>query len=152
VIVGRHEANVVLKDNDLHIKISLDVIEARRVLEILKKDSDLLAEIGVLDYSLLVGVKKKKFAVEATNEDSDTSPNFSLPPDHPGAIQSTFKASSVTGPAIYYLGVVDFLQDWTTQKKIERIFKIYFTRKDPDGLSVMNPEPYKMRFQGQGQN
>jgi Phosphatidylinositol-4-phosphate 5-Kinase len=50
VIVGRHEANVVLKDNDLHIKICLEASEANRVLEILKKDSDLLGKLGVLDY------------------------------------------------------------------------------------------------------
>ena len=50
VIIGRHEANVVLKDNDLHIKISLQAIEAGNVLEILKKDSDLLGRLGVLDY------------------------------------------------------------------------------------------------------
>ena len=60
---------------------------------------------------------------------------------------STFRAVSVTGPAIYYLGIVDFLQDWTTKKKIERAFKIYATRKDADGLSVMDPERYKRRFQ-----
>ena len=50
VIIGRHEANVVLKDNDLHIKISLQAAEAVNVLEILKKDSDLLGKLGVLDY------------------------------------------------------------------------------------------------------
>ena len=60
---------------------------------------------------------------------------------------STFKAASVTGPAVYYLGIVDFLQDWSTKKKIERAFKMYFARKDPDGLSVMHPKYYKMRFQ-----
>ena len=50
MIIGRHEANVVLKDNDLHIKICLEASEASRVLEILKKDSDLLGKLGVLDY------------------------------------------------------------------------------------------------------
>ena len=50
VIIGRHEGNVVLKDNDLHIKISLQMDEAKDVLEILKKDSDLLGKLGVLDY------------------------------------------------------------------------------------------------------
>jgi hypothetical protein len=49
-IVGRHEANVVLKDNDMRIKISLHPTEAARVVEILKKDSQLLARLGVLDY------------------------------------------------------------------------------------------------------
>ena len=53
VIIGRHEANVVLKDNDLHIKICLEASEASRVLEILKKDSDLLGKLGVLDYRYL---------------------------------------------------------------------------------------------------
>lgn len=62
--------------------------------------------------------------------------------------EKCFRAASVTGPAIYYFGIVDFLQDWSTKKKIERAFKIYMTRKDPDGLSVMHPKPYKMRFQG----
>lgn len=62
-------------------------------------------------------------------------------------LKSTFKAKAVTGPAVYYLGIVDFLQDWTTKKKIERLFKIYFGRKDPDGLSVMEPIAYMERFQ-----
>lgn len=61
---------------------------------------------------------------------------------------STFAAQTVTGPAIYHFGIIDFLQNWTLQKRIERAFKIYFFRKDPDGLSVMNPIDYKLRFQG----
>ena len=48
----------------------------------------------------------------------------------------------------FVIGIVDFLQDWSTKKKFERAFKIYFGRKDPDGLSVMEPKPYKLRFQG----
>jgi Phosphatidylinositol-4-phosphate 5-Kinase len=48
---------------------------------------------------------------------------------------------------VYYLGIVDFLQDWTRNKRVERTFKIYVGRKDPDGLSVMKPEPYMIRFQ-----
>jgi 1-phosphatidylinositol-4-phosphate 5-kinase len=49
-IIGLHEANVVLKDNDLRTKISLRTNEAEQVLEIIKKDSDLLAYLGVMDY------------------------------------------------------------------------------------------------------
>lgn len=61
---------------------------------------------------------------------------------------STFAAQTVTGPAIYHFGIIDFLQNWTFQKRIERAIKIYVMRKDPDGLSVMNPIDYKLRFQG----
>ena len=42
---------------------------------------------------------------------------------------------------------MDFLQDWSWKKRFERLFKIYIARKDPDGLSVMEPEAYKIRFQ-----
>lgn len=49
-IVGYHEANVVLKDNDLRTKISLRSKDAFPVLEIIKKDSELLADLGVMDY------------------------------------------------------------------------------------------------------
>lgn len=60
---------------------------------------------------------------------------------------STFTAYSVTGPAVYHFGIVDFLQNWTISKRMERLFKIYVERKDPDGLSVMPPAQYKLRFQ-----
>ncbi|CAE7570546.1 unnamed protein product, partial [Symbiodinium microadriaticum] len=43
-------ANVVLKDNDLRTKISLHRDDVVPLLDIIKKDSDLLADLGVLDY------------------------------------------------------------------------------------------------------
>lgn len=149
-IVGGHEANVVLKDNDLRTKISLPPLEAARVLKVLKRDSELLGKLGVLDYSLLIGVKKWKFGVEVTQNMTDFNPSSSNDGKHNFIHKgpaSTFHAHSVTGPAIYHFGIIDFLQNWTFQKRIERAFKIYITRKDPDGLSVMPPLQYKTRFQ-----
>lgn len=61
--------------------------------------------------------------------------------------RENYLAKTVTGPAVYYLGIVDFLQDWTFMKRVERLFKIYVGRKDPDGLSVMEPINYMQRFQ-----
>jgi 1-phosphatidylinositol-4-phosphate 5-kinase len=69
VIVGRHEANVVFKDNDMHAKISLAPDQARRMVNVLMRDSDLLGKLGVIDYSLLVGVKKWKFPVTVSDEE-----------------------------------------------------------------------------------
>jgi hypothetical protein len=51
-IVGLHEGNVVLKDNDFRIKISLQTHEAEELIKIVKRDSDLLAALGVMDYRL----------------------------------------------------------------------------------------------------
>ncbi len=58
-----------------------------------------------------------------------------------------FKSNAVNGPAVFHLGIIDFLQNWTFMKKVERLFKIYVLRKDPDGLSVMKPDYYMIRFQ-----
>jgi hypothetical protein len=59
----------------------------------------------------------------------------------------SFHAKSVTGPAIYYMGIVDFLQDWTTRKKTERMIKMYCLGQEAEGISVNHPDPYKVRFQ-----
>lgn len=75
-------------------------------------------------------------------EASKTAVDF----DHYGPV-STFSARTVTGPAVYHFGVIDFLQNWTIGKQMERAFKIYVRLKDPDGLSVMPPLQYKERFQ-----
>ncbi len=50
VIVGKHEANIVLKDNDMRIKISLAESEFTTLADILKSDSDLLGKMEVMDY------------------------------------------------------------------------------------------------------
>ena len=47
-----HEANVVLKDNDLRIRISLNPNDTNEIVEMLKKDSELLGRLGVMDYRL----------------------------------------------------------------------------------------------------
>jgi hypothetical protein len=56
------------------------------------------------------------------------------------------EASSIVGPYAYYFGIIDILQEWTWQKKLERFFKSYFLRKDPNGLSAVEPGDYQDRF------
>jgi hypothetical protein len=58
-----------------------------------------------------------------------------------------YQAKSVTGAAIYYMGIIDFLQDWTFRKWLERTVKIYLLGQDREGASVMHPIPYMRRFQ-----
>jgi hypothetical protein len=59
---------------------------------------------------------------------------------------ASWKAKSVSGPAVYYMGIVDFLQEWNLRKRMERAFKIYISRNEPQGISVMTPAPYRDRF------
>merc|ERR1711920_895093 len=52
------------------------------------------------------------------------------------------KARVTEGPGIYYLGVIDMLQEWNFKKKGERFLKTKFLRKDPEGLSAIEPVAY----------
>nr|CCA24965.1 phosphatidylinositol4phosphate5kinase (PIPKD1/GPCRPIPK) putative [Albugo laibachii Nc14] len=55
-------------------------------------------------------------------------------------------ASTVVGPAFYHLGIIDILQTWTLQKRMERYLKIVLKRVDGNGLSAIAPKLYKERF------
>lgn len=56
------------------------------------------------------------------------------------------KAQVTEGPGIYYLGVIDMLQEWNLKKKAERFLKVTFLRKDKEGLSAIEPVRYQERF------
>ncbi len=51
----------------------------------------------------------------------------------------------MVGPDSYFMGIIDFQQQWNMQKKLERFFKINFRGVDPQGLSAIEPETYKER-------
>ena len=57
------------------------------------------------------------------------------------------RARSVVGPGYYYLGIIDVLQSWTWQKRLERFCKRFLLMQDGDGISAIEPEAYKQRFQ-----
>lgn len=43
-------------------------------------------------------------------------------------------------------GIIDMLQKWTLQKRLERFAKTVFKCEDGDGLSAICPERYADRF------
>ena len=73
VAVAGHEPNVVLKDNDLIHKLRLRRDDCYEVIEALNRDSDALCALGITDYSLLVGVKNRKYDLEAIFSSSTPS-------------------------------------------------------------------------------
>jgi 1-phosphatidylinositol-4-phosphate 5-kinase len=56
------------------------------------------------------------------------------------------KAMVIEGPAVYFFGIIDILQDYNTKKKCERVFKIWIRCKDRFGISVVPPMEYARRF------
>jgi hypothetical protein len=63
-------------------------------------------------------------------------------PEEDGGLHTRF----VEGPAKYYIGIIDVLQEWTLSKQLERAVKVFLYRYDPNGISAMNPIDYSKRF------
>ncbi|CAI5726204.1 unnamed protein product [Hyaloperonospora brassicae] len=53
----------------------------------------------------------------------------------------------VHGPGLYYLGLIDILQQWNFRKRVERFIRVYILLQDRLGISVANPRQYADRFQ-----
>lgn len=101
---------------------------------------------NIMDYSLLVGVKRKLFVLNNNSH----SPSFEggvvshLPPLCPDIHE--VQAAAVEGPGIFYIGLIDLLQEWNWAKWFEHITKVYFARKDGRGISAVEPNYYRNRF------
>ena len=149
---GPHVPDVVLKDMDLATKLQLGKVGGQEVLQQLTRDSIFLSEHGIMDYSLLIGVIEMRFSVTQPPPTTITSSSVSLDLENTVARKEQSQvalrwAETVVGPGGYYLGIIDILQTWTWQKQLERMFKIWILRKDPDGISVMEPTDYRKRFE-----
>jgi len=56
-------------------------------------------------------------------------------------------ASIIEGPGVFYLGIIDILQEWSLIKKAERWLKRVLLLQDPRGMSVVPPDAYADRFE-----
>jgi len=197
------QPNVVLKDNDLNEKIRLEVSDADKTIEQLVADSELLASLGIMDYSLIMGVCNTEYEIQdhtasnrwpRANRTRRHSLRQSLNPkvkkresstglpkrfnsalsstsdqdreseieserggegrrtsvDGPDDIDSEYMMRSrcIVGPEFVFMGMIDMLQEWTWDKQVERWAKLLFKQVDGDGISAIEPETYKKRFQG----
>lgn len=79
-----------------------------QAMETLKQDVRFLAQQGIIDYSLLVGVHKRA---------AQTDPSWHEPAPHP--IRSLV-LRQVTEKTIIYFGIVDILTPYSTRKKLEK--------------------------------
>ena len=56
------------------------------------------------------------------------------------------KHSFKNGDRVYHLALIDFLQEWNTQKKCERLIKTTLLGKNKENLSAIEPVKYAARF------
>lgn len=93
---GVHSPIIILKDNDLKYKIRLPRATSSDLLNQLTKDADFLLSIGVMDYSLLVGVHNTDYEVsnEFPEPSSPISSSVPFSDYSPGGSNSNGSSSS----------------------------------------------------------
>ena len=97
-----------------------------------KSDSDFLANLGLMDYSLLLGIEK----IESDgNEGSRVSSKI-----------MSEKHCYISDSHVYHISIIDFLQEWNFSKKGERWMKTVLLGKDAPTLSAIEPIQYGARF------
>merc|ERR1712228_29831 len=131
--------NKLMKDEDLHRNLQLDLITSSNIHKQLEQDTMFLQQQQIMDYSLLLGVSYQQINVERTpiklrHPQTESSDNYKV------------NANIVEGPGIYYIGIIDMLQKWDSSKKAERFLKTYFRCKNKAGISCVEPVFYRKRF------
>ncbi|XP_029384737.1 phosphatidylinositol 5-phosphate 4-kinase type-2 alpha isoform X3 [Echeneis naucrates] len=163
------------KDNDFindGQKIYINEENKKMFLEKLRKDVEFLAQLKLMDYSLLVGIHdvERSEQEEVESEDNEVEEEgesdgggIGTPPDSPSnTLDSTKPLSpgefdpaidvyaiksndSAPRKEVYFMAVIDILQHYDAKKKAAHAAK---TVKHGAGaeISTVNPEQYSKRF------
>mmetsp|Transcript_24052 Transcript_24052/g.38661 ORF Transcript_24052/g.38661 Transcript_24052/m.38661 type:complete len:615 (+) Transcript_24052:216-2060(+) len=123
-----------LKDNDFHIPLELTTEARSRVLRQLQADTHFLSSKNIMDYSLLVGVQNYTYKTDDDKKLNNVSSHSSL---------EILAAARVRAPGMYYIGIIDVLQEWDWNKWLERAAKIMFQCRctDYQEISCVPPKP-----------
>jgi hypothetical protein len=79
-----HYPDITLRDNDLKKRLKLDFETASKLLKQLTRDSNFLASMGIMDYSLLVGTHYSHFRIVAKKKTTKpTAPTVARPASSP---------------------------------------------------------------------
>lgn len=74
---AEHYPDVTLRDNDLKKRVKLEPDVAAQLVKQLTRDSNFLASLGIMDYSLLIGAHYSHFTI--TSESTDSSAMHKAP-------------------------------------------------------------------------
>ncbi|RHY31211.1 hypothetical protein DYB32_003674 [Aphanomyces invadans] len=134
----RHQYDNVGKDLNWNHHLKLPRVVAAQVAKQLYTDSMFLNQINCIDYSLLVGIHHRTFHVGTPSSHTSKWPAF-----HHGGMG----VEEVYGPGVYFMGLIDILQQWNMRKRVEHFVRVYLFGQDRLGISVVAPKEYADRFQ-----
>ena len=102
-------------------KVDLNFDQREQLDCIIKKDSEFLGGHGFIDYSLLLVREPISFPVKSSS-------------------RNIFASKTMA----YHFGIIDFLQDWSFEKRIEAWWKSFKVSREH--LSALEPDKYSERF------
>ncbi|CAI5734972.1 unnamed protein product [Hyaloperonospora brassicae] len=147
-----HRPDVVLKDLDLERSLQLPQSIAAHLHAQIVSDSGFLRDIGIMDYSLLIGVHKCHLRaprpgyvngfVGAPSDIVEAS-NHTLNIEGPN---SGANLAPLGTDEVYFVGIIDILQQWDWEKQFEKAGKVLLG-KSARGISAVAPAAYCRRFQ-----
>ena len=70
-------------------------------------------------------------------QDTHSIASLSMPSNK---TQTLIKLFPINNKKRYFIGVIDILQEWDFDKKMERFFKVQILHKDGKGVSAVEPE------------
>ena len=124
----------------------------------MKQDVRLLMKYNLMDYSLLMCIQENPDYVEykktqLTSSGDLTQANsrkLSVSSETLQDLRSKFKGNrhkflSTDGKYIYHIGIIDYLQDYNFEKKMENFLKYTVLMKGA-GISAVEPPTYGERF------
>ncbi|KAM3147767.1 hypothetical protein pb186bvf_000095 [Paramecium bursaria] len=109
-----------------------------RIRKALERDSQFFGKARLMDYSLLViKIDWGQYKYNEKVDEQNIQERFS---------SDLYRIKSTLEKGIYYhIGIIDYLQEWNAQKKIEREGKIFLKGKQV-GVSAVEPGEYSRRF------
>ena len=102
---------------------------------------DLLTDrqtLGSSGYQELVAQSRSTMAPSSKREAKSA-------PVDPGELMS-IKHCFVNSHRVYHIAIIDYLQEWNLNKKLERFTKTVLLGKNKENLSAIEPETYGKRF------
>ncbi|TMW64835.1 hypothetical protein Poli38472_009002 [Pythium oligandrum] len=96
---AEHYPDITLRDNDLKKRLKLDPQMAGRLVKQLTRDSNFLASLGIMDYSLLVGTHYSYFTITSASTITKNESSDAIGPRRVGSMQMPPSLSISTAQA-----------------------------------------------------
>eukprot|EP00993_Chasmostoma_nieuportense_P002791 NODE_3557_length_946_cov_15.881563_g3405_i0.p1 GENE.NODE_3557_length_946_cov_15.881563_g3405_i0~~NODE_3557_length_946_cov_15.881563_g3405_i0.p1 ORF type:complete len:297 (+),score=86.04 NODE_3557_length_946_cov_15.881563_g3405_i0:79-891(+) len=127
----------IFKDNDMGPRrIHIGTARGGLLMQQLRRDVEFLKRMGIMDYSLLLGIHERDLPLPLPSPPSKLS-NMCFTSEEGGMV-------SISGKELYYIGVIDILQDYCLRKFTEHHVRAVF--HDRHSISAVPPASYATRF------